>query len=435
MGDSLINQTQESLLELRSRKKNIPTTLRSLKDIRNQLIPATHFAKQMLLSSYGYQPKTIIELLGAEGTGKTTLLYNIFGDCMLANSPCLHVNTESKWLNEYRAKRALSTDKATSEAMYNALHVEEAFELKQLVNTIEGWVESMRRKNTTVVPMNIPLVIGIDTISKVMAPGEALGFFNYSDYMSEANLKKVKGLGEGSNLEFAKLMHQWCRRLPSWLAANNVLVFFVSHQNQKVNMTGFGGPAISQEAGAGLNKTKIGGNASNQNAVTQITLKYVGMVKNTAKEVVGKDIVARVIKNTAGADHKELRYRIVTQYTQDTDTYQEGALDFDEGAAEYIAERGYFNTKVNKKRYTSDILDVQGVTAKDFMSEVHANKEITNELGSNLEFTGYVRTPKVDIYDPPEPEEAEKLNEELKKTDSLVDSDDSDDVDYEYQED
>lgn len=399
MGDKLVEQTKESLLDLRKNKKNIPTTLRSLKEIRNQMIPFTHFGKNILFSSYGYQPKTLMEVMGGEGLGKTTLLCNIFGEALLNNCPCLLVNTESKWLNEYRTKRALSSDKELSDKMYQALHVDEAFELRQLVHTIETWVDSMRHKNQTVVPGNIPLVIGVDTLSKVMSPGEALGFYNYSDYMSEANLKKAKELGDSSNLEFAKLMHLWSRRLPSWLSQNNVFLIFNSHQNQKVNMTSFGA-GFNQESGAGLNKTKIGGNASNQNTLSQLILKYTGMVKNTSKEVIGKEIVARIVKNTNGADHKELKYILKTQHSTDTSNYQEPALDFDEGTATYIAEKGFFGTTVSKKRFSSDVLGVRNVTAKDFMVELHKRNDLLDQLGSNLEFTGYVRSPEVTVQSP-----------------------------------
>jgi len=396
MGSTLIDQTRESLSSLSARKKNIDYSVDSIGDLRSNVVKSPEFGLQYLLSSYGYVTKSIYELIGSEGIGKTTLLFTLMGHMMKqAQSPSLYINTESKWLNEHRTKRALSTDPEEAEKMYKIINAKELHELKSVVEYMEAWVKSMRELNEVTIPKHIPLTIGVDTLSKIMSPGEAMGFYNYADYMSEANIKKAKDLDDGSNLEFAKLMHKWCRRLPYWLSENNVIIFFVSHQNTKINMTGFGGPAISAEAAAGFNKTKIGGGASNQNSVAQITLKYIGQDKNTAKDTTAKNIEARCVKNTSGADLKTLQWKLNLAYTQDTDTYKQAAIDFSIGTADKIAEKGFFNTTVSKKRYTSDILGVEKVTAAEFMQELHKREDLISELCTQLEFDGFSRPPKI----------------------------------------
>ena len=70
--------------------------------------------------------------------------------------------------------------------------------------------------------------------------------------------ESVKGLGESSNLEFSKLMHEWCRSRATFLEDNNVFMIIVSHQNDKIDMSRSPmGAFMTEEYKAANNKVKI----------------------------------------------------------------------------------------------------------------------------------------------------------------------------------
>ena len=386
--DDLYNQTQEALLSMSSEKNNDMKKIVKMSDIQKSFIRLPHFGLQVLFDSIGLQTKTIVELLGAESSGKSSLIYTIFGYSIFQNSPCLYVNTESKWLDENRAKQLLSSNKELADKMHSTIHTTEAFELQQMVDTIETWADAMRNKIQNPVPKSVPLVIAVDSLSKLMAPSDAVGYVDYKNYSSDENTKKAHQLNEGSNLEFPKLLHKWCCRLPSWISNNNVLLLLVSHQNQKINMSPFGGGG---DTSPGLNKTKRGGNALNQNTLNQITLKYTGMIKNTNKDVIGKTIVARMVKNTLGAEHRELEYKI-DMMPPDADPempVRKEAIDFNEGLANYFVNHNLLNTKVSRKRYSSDVLGVVSVTASEFVEALHNDKNAQLQVARILGLSGF----------------------------------------------
>lgn len=385
----IVSQTQEALSTLRTKKKKGPLTLKSMSDITSYLLELDNFALQATIGLRGLRGKTVFEVIAQEGIGKTTLIFTILGALMRSsNAPCLFVNTEgeNKLPNAQRIKRCLDTDPEMSERMYNVLEIDTGRELRDTTDFIEDWIKTTRLFLNENGGQEVPIVVAIDTLSKLMSPGEAVGLLDSDTKKSS----KAKGLGESSNLEFSKLMHAWCRRLPFILDEYNVLLISVSHQNQKIDMGGFGA-TMSADVSAGYNKTKRGGKALDQNSAMQVTLKRTGFYKNSAQEVHGHKIQMRVVKSSVGADNNTLDYILKTKHTEDMPPeYQEPALDFSEGLANMFAEKKLLSTKVSRKRYTSEPLGVEGVTASEFVRSLKDRPDLQNSVGVALGIDGYI---------------------------------------------
>jgi len=386
---NIVSHTQEALSTLRAKKKKGPLTLKSMSDISSYILELDNFALQATLGLRGLRGRTVFEMIAQEGIGKTTLVFTLLGALMRSsNAPCLFVNTEgeNKLPNAKRIQRCLDDDPKMAERMYNVLELDTGRELRETADFIEDWIKTTREFLNDNGGQEVPIVIAIDTLSKLMSPGEAVGLLD-SDTKKSA---KAKGLGESSNLEFSKLMHAWCRRLPFILDEYNVLLISVSHQNQKIDMGGFGA-TMSADVSAGYNKTKRGGKALDQNAAMQITLKRTGFYKNSAQEVQGHKIQMRVVKSSVGADNNILDYILKTKHTEDMPPdYQEPALDFSEGLANMFAEQRLLSTKVARKRYTSEPLGVEGVTASEFVRAFNERPDLKNAVGVALGIDGYL---------------------------------------------
>lgn len=420
----IVSETQEMLAAMTAKKKNRPVTIKSMADVKSYLLPLDNLALQAVLGIRGLRGKTVCEIIGAEGIGKTTLLLTIIGALMEANqSPALLVNTEgeNKLPNLARIKRSLHTNPVMAEKILNVLEIDTGRELVETTEYIENFLVATRKYLDDRGATETPIILGIDTLSKLMSPDEAAGFLDDDSEESStttAKKKQRKELGGGSNFQFPKLLHFWCRRLPTLLEKYNAILLVISHQNAKIDMSGFGSP-MSADVSAGYNKTKRGGSGLNQNAAIQCTLKRTGFAKGTGGEVIGHKVQLRVVKSSVGADNQTMDYVLKTRgFTEDTEDYQEPSLDFSEGYANMLVANGLLGTKVSRKRYSSKVLGVDNLTSQDFMKALHERPDLVAQIGYELGIEGYLKPEWVEGCeavggeDDPEPVDGEEEEEE-----------------------
>ena len=145
------------------------------------LIPVIPFQMQVALKSRGLVSGTILEIIGQEAVGKTTLKNTIFGWAIRCNCPVADFESEAKPMFKDRVKECLYWDKAIAEKMYNSIYRKEVHDIVTLVDEAESWLMQIRdpRSVSTYVPITIPSVIGIDSWSKLLDPGEAGSFEAY----------------------------------------------------------------------------------------------------------------------------------------------------------------------------------------------------------------------------------------------------------------
>ena len=414
----IVKQAQEALIALRSRKKEPKeVTIGSYDTLQKSgglEIDAINL--QWALGFKEFAPGTIMEILGGDGIGKTTFVMTLMGMFMRnANAPCLFVNSEgsAKRLDDDRMASCLSTDKETAYNYLSTISFDRGTALKETLENIDEWVKSMRGDKVGV-PIDIPLIVAIDTISKLVPPSEAraLGF--------KEKTESVKGLGESSNLEFSKLMHEWCRSRATFLEDNNVFMIIVSHQNDKIDMSRSPMAAfMSDEYKAANNKVKIGGRALNQSAAIQVSLTRIKGEKDSNNKLESHIISMKVLKNSLGPDSRTCTYKLRVENKMDTDTEFEPAIDFYATTAELFTIEEIFGTKETRKRYTCDALGLQGLTAYEFGKALHEDAKLKKRIGETLHIRGYSTRPSslealhIDETNSTEDESDQTLTEDL----------------------
>lgn len=392
------NSIEKVLTSVIGRRKNQTVGFSSLSDVREDMLPLNNFYLQWALGLYGIPTGSLVDIIGAEGIGKTTLAFQIMGWAMDAGCPAFYIECENKQLPARRILRALHTNKARADKMLKRLRRSQVNSLEHLEQEITDYVNAARG-NTTLkdakhIPLRVPIVIVVDPWSKLLSADEAVGFYGYGDNLSDANKAKLKAAGEASNMGHSKWAHAFCRRMPYFLRKNNVILIQIHHQNDDVDMGAKkGGPALPQIWKDLNNAKKIGGRAFNQNAAIQLILARSSEEKNSAKTaVIGKNVLMKVHKNSYGPDKRQIGWTIRTDEFDDTDMTYEAAISFDESMANWMAANKYYGTSLSAKRFTCEALGVYSGRAKELCSAFNGNIDLKNKLGNVLGIEGYLDT-------------------------------------------
>jgi len=378
-----------------SSRKNQSVSFKKMSEIQEGFaFPFRHFLLQYAVGQYGIPSQKIIDIIGAEGIGKSTLVMDMLGSAMDVGCPALYIECESKQIPPPRVMRALHPSISRAYKMLNRLRVEPVNSLDHMWQAMKDFVYIARgtkgTKDTPRVPMHVPIVIAVDPWSKLLNPDEAAGFYNYGDNMSDAKKKKFKEINEGSNLGHAKWAHKWCRLLPAFLKQYNVVLIIVHHQNDKIDMGGSGPSFMTPEASALYNKTRIGGKALHQNTALTLILSRRGLAKNGSGDITGNLISCRVAKNSLGHDNTKFYYELRTGFYNDTLTQMDPAINFNIGFATMCAEQKWMSTSVKGSKFSSPVLGVIEVSADEFCEAFNANQEVKFNLGKQLGINGYV---------------------------------------------
>lgn len=384
---------QEALIALRAkeaRKKGIKVSngFMSLDDIPSDTqLPLTAFPLQYVFGRQSFKPGTLIEIIGPEHVGKTTFVFSLLGMFMTAcdHIPALYVNTEgrNKLFDNDRLKSCLSKSKAQADKFFKQILMFEGHAQKETLEAIDNWCMMTREIMTkNGIPDTTPILVAVDSLSKLIPVSEAKKF-GYGD------AAKANGLGESSNLEFSKMLQEWCRGRVEFLEKYNVFMILVSLQNTKINMSAIPGQRPVSDAN---NKTKIGGNAINQSAVTQFTLTRVDSIQHTVtKELISHIIKLNVVKNSRGPDKRFINYALRVGQLEDTDTTYEGAIDFNYGIPDMFALKHVLSTVMKTKNsFTCRPLKATGdLSREEFINLFINNPELIAEVGKDLGIFGY----------------------------------------------
>ena len=378
-----------------SSRKNQSVSFKKMSEIQEGFaFPFRHFLLQYAVGQYGIPSQKIIDIIGAEGIGKSTLVMDMLGSAMDVGCPALYIECESKQIPAPRVMRALHPSITRAYKMLNRLRVEPVNSLDHMWQAMKDFVYIARgtkgTKDTPRVPMHVPIVIAVDPWSKLLNPDEAAGFYNYGDNMSDAKKKKFKEISEGSNLGHSKWAHKWCRLLPAFLKQYNVVLIIVHHQNDKIDMGGSGPSFMTPETSALYNKTRIGGKALHQNTALTLILSRKGLAKNGSGDITGNMISCRVAKNSLGHDNIKFYYELRTGFYNDTLTHMDSAINFNIGFATMCAEQKWMSTSVKGSKFSSPVLGVTEVSADEFCEAFDASQEVKFNLGKQLGINGYI---------------------------------------------
>lgn len=351
------------------------------------------FLLQYILGSKDLKTGTILEIIGPEQVGKTTFLLSIVGDFLAANPniPFLDIITEgkNKMPSIKRISSCLSEDKVKAEKILKQIVFYNGHALKDTLETMHMWLKITRdNMDAAGISKDTPILIGIDTISKLMPKTEAAAL-GYGDATKPKTL-----LDDVTNMDFPKMIQRWTRAIVDILESYKAMLIIVSHQNEKVDMNSFASRFASAESSASDNKTKIGGRGLNQSSTNQLTLVRVGGKTNTTtKEYLSHIIKVKCVKNSRNADRRDGRYELRVEKLKDTDTKYERAINFDYGLADLFAEKRILNTKaLTKETFRCDALGEKEILDRyEFAKRFNENPALKNKIGYELGIRGYTK--------------------------------------------
>jgi len=365
-----------------------------LSAVRKACLPLRHFALQWLTDSYGLRHGTLVEILGSDGIGKSTLGNYFLGCGILSGAPALSIECEGKPILPERVERVMHTDPTLAALMVRRISFTSAHSLDQMVEVMDAWIEQWRGgKNGVALPISQPLIVLVDPWSKLLSKDEAIGFHNYGKNMEPEQAKKFKDKGTESNFSHAKFAQSWSRRLAATLATQNVILILVHHQNDDIDMDGGFSPVkLPQDYKDLRNREPRGGRGLNQLCALQLIMAEVGDARSKDKSVRGKKIKIRVEKNSYGPHN-----RIIAMELRDVhDGYDHAghldpALHFDADFAKWLADKQYLGVRATDGLYTLEEAGLIKVEPEDVGKYVNNSEELLAKLGGMLKVDGYSR--------------------------------------------
>ncbi len=429
-GAMLTNSIRESLVRAKEKPKGFMH--------RYSLIPIPDLQFQHLLGLPGLVSGTVLDIIGPEGIGKTTLAFRLLGWGAIANCVPVYLESENKEMTPDRIKQALHPDRRIADAIFKSIYMEKVFELSNIVDTIERTAMTLRNPDSkSYVPIENPIMFVVDTFSKALNPAEAAAFQAYiSDGLVKRALKEkdLDNVGGGSNMGHAKLAHAWCRRLPHFLHHYNAVLILIRHQNEDVDMTGRkgGGSFVPQDYKDSVNRKSIGGKAVGQNAALQIVLSpkgHVQVAQGTGKVNVARRVLATATKNSFAPERK-IQYCLTLMTREQTEHFQEPAITTWLPLAELLQEKKLLKVSVeNVNSVTCPLMGMTKVLPSIFHGMLHANPDLYARAQRELDIKGAEECFKVlkqldtdgdEEEEPETPAEQDKSNETTEPADRPV---------------
>lgn len=379
--DQLAEQTKSLLA-----KSAMADGFKSAADINRDYLPLPWPALQYLIGRIGIPVNTIIEFIGQENTGKSSLVMAMLGNFIKYNIPCLFCNSEPKMLESDWISRLVGADASLGEKVKRVLEVtERLYTLDDMDKLIRKWVHVKRYEQG--IPKSVPLVCVIDTITKLLNPEEAEALIVQEGKDKSVNVLKnsVADISKKPGVT-AKWLHEWTRAITSMLNEENVTIICVSGQNQ--NMSAGPAGSFAPDGGASLNKTRIGGTAMNQSASIQITITRKGIWKDSSGNQIGDMIRARVVKNSYGPK-RSIEYGMRNDLFSDDVGYVQQAIDMDEAFANILVANKIKGLSCTRKLYTSEALGIHQLKAPALVSRLTSDESLMDEIGALLKISGY----------------------------------------------
>lgn len=360
-------------------KLGVGTGLTQAAKVDREYIPYKWMALQYLTGNIGLPIQTVTELIGSDRMGKSSLLMAMLAGFTKSGCYCLYISTEAKTLKRKWIKQRLcGCDKALAADIADAIDVEEGLStFGEVDKYMRNWAHIKR--NVEGCPMSEPLVVVVDSISALLTDeaGKAIIDKDAKDAGIQKGVDDVKEKMCGA----ANWLHRWVRFLKQWMQDNNVTVICVSSQNQDISMF---------KVADKNNRTKLGGEALNQKSALQITLSKAA-VKQASLVEGTKNILIKCLKNSYGAEGRELVYTLKQEAYKyaDTDTFTEQAIDMSTTLCNILLDNGLFGITSNRKKYSSDELGLFQVSAAELEDRVNSDEALQYRIGVALGIDGY----------------------------------------------
>lgn len=417
-GMDALDRSRELMAQVTMRRKNRPADFKTMAEVRYDTALVNDIYFQYLLGRVGIPKPGLVELVGRTGIGKSTMAAFLVGQLLrYERAPALWFEGEGKPLSRSRVRRCLSNDPAEAERLMRAVTFKRVSTLKEFeevfftcVGVLRGFV-SIGNKSV-IIPKSTPITVVLDPFSKLLSDAEASGVVPF-EKLQDADMKAT-GAGAG-NPRHAKWASQFSRRLSFLMEEYNLIFIMTHHQTDKVMEAQAGGtaakrgPQPSESTIALRNVNKLGGRGFDQSASLILTMTDGPTVKDSSNKPRGQEIYCQAYKHSYGPGQRRISWELRQEHGafDIPGQYLDSALHFERFGVRWLATNKYLGIRVDANLYTCPALGLAAVDEDVLYRALHANHDVLNRLGLQLDIEGY--NPAVDQIveqlrtNPPEP--------------------------------
>lgn len=256
------NTIEDTVLEIRSQfGEGAIMKLGEAKKVNVDVIPTGSPSLDLALGVLGIPRGRIIEVFGAESSGKTTLALHIVSEAQKQNGIAAYVDAEHALDPVYAKKIGVKIDDLLiSQPDYG----------EQALSIVETLVKSSAVK-----------VIVVDSVAALTPRAEIEG----------------EMVDQQIGLQ-ARLMSKALRKITALVAKHDTTVIFINQTRMKIGAMMFGNP-----------ETTPGGKALKFFTSVRVELKRIAQIKK-GEEVIGNRVKAKVVKNKVAAPFKVAEFSI-----------------------------------------------------------------------------------------------------------------------------